>query len=128
MERLNEFLSKKRKFREIYQETLQDLPYIEFQKEQIEAKSSFWFTCIKIEKDIDLNELINKLKQKGIPTRRVFMPISEMPYLKEYAKPCSNAIEIYNRGICLPGSTMNKNDMIKYTANILNEMFKEDKL
>ena len=44
------------------------------------------------------------------------MPINEMPYLKKYSKPCPNAAEIYNKGLCLPSSTMNDVDTIKRIA------------
>ena len=122
MSRLEEFLGKKKTFRRIYQEILGDLPWIEFQREYDEAESSYWFTCIKILNDIDINELANSLIQRGIPTRRIFMPTGEMPYLKQYSKSCPNAIGIYNKGICLPSSTLNSFETIEKVALILRRM------
>ncbi len=62
-----------------------------------------------------------KLKEKGIPTRRIFMPASEMPYLKKFSKPCPNAYEIYNQGICLPSSTLNEEEEMRKAALVIKE-------
>jgi perosamine synthetase len=53
------------------------------------------------------------------------MPASEMPYLKEFSKPCPNAYEIYNHGICLPSSTLNKEKDIKEAALIIREVLND---
>lgn len=125
LERIDEFLAKKKAFRKIYQEILGDLPYIQFQEEYDNAEGSWWLTCIKIEKDIDISNLMIKLKEKEIPTRRIFIPASEMPYLKKFSKPCPNAYEIYNQGICLPSSTLNKEKDIKEAALIIREVLND---
>ena len=126
LERIDEFLAKKKAFRKMYQEILGDLPYIQFQEEYDNAEGSWWLTCIKIEKNnVDIDNLKLKLKEKGIPTRRIFMPASEMPYLKEFSKSCPNAYEIYNQGICLPSSTLNKEKYIKEAALIIREVLND---
>lgn len=125
LERIDDFLAKKKAFRKIYQEILGDLPYIQFQEEYDNAEGSWWLTCIKIEKDIDISNLMIKLKEKEIPTRRIFIPASEMPYLKKFSKPCPNAYEIYNQGICLPSSTLNKEKDIKEAALIIREVLND---
>ena len=120
--RIDKFLEKKREFRKIYQEVFNDLAYIKFQEESDNASGSWWLTCIKIDKNnIDIDNLMLKLKVKGIPTRRIFMPASEMSYLKRFSKPCPNAYEIYNQGICLPSSTLNEEKDIKKAALIIKE-------
>lgn len=116
LKKLDLFLKKKRIFRKIYQETLRGIPYLKFQKECNNGNGSWWLNCIKIEKEIDIDKLIQNLKEKEIPTRRVFMPACEMPYLKEYTKSSSNAYEIFKKGLCLPSSTLNKEDNIKKAA------------
>jgi len=126
LERIDNFLEKKRKFRKIYQEVLSDLSFIKFQEEYDNAEGSWWLTCIKIEKNnVNIDNLKLKLKEKGIPTRRIFMPASEMLYLKEFSKPCPNAYEIYNHGICLPSSTLNKEKDIKEAALIIREVLND---
>jgi perosamine synthetase len=123
LERIDKFLEKKRKFRRIYQESFNDLPYIKFQQVFDNAVGSFWLTSIIIDKiNIDVDDLKTKLQEKGIPTRRVFMPASEMPYLKKFSKPCPNTYEIYKKGICLPSSTLNEEKDIKEAALIIREV------
>jgi perosamine synthetase len=127
LKRIDEFLAKKKAFRKIYQEILGDLPYIQFQEEYDNAEGSWWLTCIKIEKNnVGIDNLKLKLKEKGIPTRRIFMPASEMPYLKKFSKPCPNAYEIYNQGICLPSSTLNEEEDIRKAAIILKDILRKN--
>lgn len=125
LERLGEFLETKREFRRIYQETLGGLSYIKLQKEHNKAKGSWWLTCIKIGKEMNLDSLVKKLREKGIQTRRIFLPVCEMPYLKGYSNKCSNTYEIHKKGICLPSSTLNSVDTIKKAALILREILGE---
>jgi perosamine synthetase len=122
LERIDKFLEKKREFRKIYQEVFNDLPYIKFQKEYDNVEGSWWLTCIKIEKEIDISNLMIKLEEKGILSRRIFIPVCEMPYLKKYSKSCPNAYEIYKKGICLPSSTLNEEKDIKEAALIIREV------
>ena len=68
-----------------------------------------------------------KLGKMGIPTRRIFKPLNEMPYLKAYARNCPNASEIYNSGICLPSSTLNEAKEIKEVASLIREALEKRK-
>ena len=125
LERIENFLEKKRKFRKIYQEVFNNLPYFKFQEESDNSFSSWWLTCIKIDKN-NIDNLMLKLKEKGIPTRRIFMPANEMPYLKKFSKPCPNAYDIYNHGICLPSSTLNEEKDIKKAAINLKKVLEKN--
>jgi len=123
LERIDKFLEKKRNFRKIYQKVLDELPYIRFQQEYDNASGSWWFTCVKIDKNnIDIDKLRLKLKEEGIPSRRIFMPASEMPYLRKFSKSCLNTYKIYNQGICLPSSTLNEEEDIRKVALIIKEL------
>jgi len=123
--RIDEFVEKKRKYREIYRKELGDIPYIKFQEEYDEARGSWWLNCIKFEKNIDIDYLVKRLKENGIETRRVFVPLSEMPYLRKYAKNIRWAYDIYEKGICLPSSTLNDEDRIEYVISILKRVLNE---
>ncbi|MBO1224040.1 MAG: aminotransferase class V-fold PLP-dependent enzyme [Candidatus Scalindua sediminis] len=121
-ERMSEFLDKKRAFKEIYQEVLGDLSGVRFQDTYSNATESRWFTCIAIENEAKVSDVMQQLKEKGISTRRIFVPLDEMPYLRKYATMCSNAHAVYNRGICLPGSVLNEESDIKEVALIMREI------
>ncbi len=123
LERIDEFLKKKKAFRKIYRDVLKGVPYIKLQEAPDNAIGSWWLTCIKIERDyIDIEALREKLKDREVPTRRVFVPLGQMPYLKEYAKDCPNAYDIYNKGLCLPSSTLNSESDIEKAAHIIREI------
>ena len=123
LERIGQFLEKKSSFRKIYQEEFKYIPFIKFQQAPDNAVGSWWLTSVSIDKiNIDANELQIKLREKGIPTRRVFMPAGEMPYLKDYSRPCPNAYEIHKKGICLPSSTLNEEKDISEAALKIKEI------
>ncbi len=123
MERLNEFLIKKRKFHDIYRKKLKDTENMHFQEEYENAESSFWFSCIIFDKEIDIPRLQEELKNKGVPTRRIFMPITEFPPYRTCKKgEYKNSYYIYEKGLCLPSSTLNSENEIYYVCEKLKEL------
>jgi perosamine synthetase len=122
MTKLDDFLARKKEFHDIYKEELKDIDYISFQTEHDNANSSHWLTCIMINKDVNISALQKLLKEKGIPSRRVFMPIVEFPPYKKFKKGnFNNSSQIYNSGLCLPSSTLNSKDDIYYICNVLKD-------
>ena len=124
--RLEEYLVKKRNYNDIYKEELKDLKAVHFQKEYENAESSHWFTCVTTEDEASRNDLQNMLRKIGIPTRRMFVPINELPpYRKTRFLENGNSRRIYERGVCLPGSTLNSFEDIKYVCKTLKEFYCE---
>ncbi|UCB56983.1 MAG: aminotransferase class V-fold PLP-dependent enzyme [Candidatus Omnitrophota bacterium] len=122
MEKLDNFLTKKKTFNKIYREELGDIDIIRFQEEYQNAKSSWWLTSIIFDKDIDISALQKRLKEKGIPARRVFMPVTESaPYRQYKQADFGNSYQIYEKGLCLPSSTLNSEDNIYYVCRIIKE-------
>ncbi|MBI4309255.1 MAG: aminotransferase class I/II-fold pyridoxal phosphate-dependent enzyme [Candidatus Omnitrophica bacterium] len=121
-EQIDMFLDKKKRFKGIYQEKLGGLSCVSFQGQYDNAVESGWLTCIEIEKNIDIPDLMHTLKNKGVPTRRIFVPVNEMPYLKKYAGHCVHAAEIYGRGLCLPGSVLNEVKDMEETALMIRKV------
>jgi len=119
MDRLDGFLQMKREFHDVYYSILNKSDNIDFQQEYENSKSSFWLTSIVLkESNNNIVTLQAKLKNKGIPTRRMFFPVVEFPYLKEYKKgEYPNAYKIFNNGLNLPGSTLNSVENIHYVAD-----------
>ena len=124
MERLKEFLEKKRSFNKIYQEELSKAGVI-FQKELDGAESSWWLTCVMIEKKVDIGALQKELLKEGIQTRRIFTPIVEFPmYRDEQRERYKNSYEIYERGLCLPSSCLNSEEDVYFVCKKLREILK----
>ncbi|MCL5062032.1 MAG: LegC family aminotransferase [Nitrospirae bacterium] len=123
MERLEEFLKKKRLFNSIYKEELKKIESIRFQKEYESADSSNWLTCALFGRDMDIPSLQKVFKAKGIQTRRIFMPLTEFPpYMPYKYADYKNSYFIYEKGLCLPSSTLNSEDDIYHVCRTIKEM------
>ncbi len=123
LERIEDFLGKKRIFKEIYEKAFTDLADVSLQGKYSKAIESSWFTCIQLARGVDILKFIQILQKKNVPTRRVFIPLNQMPYLKKYSKDYTHALEIYDRGLCLPSSTTNDEKDIKEAAKIIREAY-----
>lgn len=125
LKRLNEFLEKKRRFKAIYQNELKGMKNIHFQEEYERADSSFWLVCVTFAEKVNLKALGRKLSDKGIPTRRVFAPVTEFsPYKKYKRQAYRNSYHIYEKSICLPSSTLNSEDDIYFICFTIKKIIK----
>ncbi|GAB4264479.1 LegC family aminotransferase [Thermincola ferriacetica] len=115
LSRFRELLARKKRYAVIYREILGDIPGLQFQSECQGGESAHWLSCLRVS-TVKAVKLAAALAEEGIPTRRVFMPVSDMPYLREYARPCPHARDIYEHGICLPSSTLNSDEVTKKAA------------
>lgn len=122
MARLDDFSDRKRRFSEIYREELGDKSNVRFQGQYDGAASSWWLTCVTFEGKTDLPSLQKDLRERGIPTRRVFMPVTEFPPFATDNRVFENSREIYERGLCLPSSTLNTEDDVYYVCKTIKEL------
>jgi len=126
MEQLTEFLARKRRFLEIYREALNELDHVTFQKEYLGAVSSVWLTSVLIEHpDKDTATIQSELKQHGIPSRRLFMPLGEHPPYQAFAtQPTPGADHIYRHGLNLPSSTCNSYEVTATCAERVRQVLR----
>lgn len=122
--RLQEFLSIKRDICQIYQEELKEVKGIKFQKLYDKAVSSWWLTCVLIDREFQITDLQEALMKKGIPTKRFFVPIVEFPPYKDHQQhgPFPNAYKIYKQGLCLPSTTVNSMDDTRFIGKSIREL------
>jgi len=128
MERLEEFISMKKRFAEIYREHLDPLEGVKMQKELPGGESSWWLPSVVVgEGEMDIPGLQEKLKEKGIPTRRLFAPMVDYPYLRPFLKhddyPVARAL--FKGGLNLPASTLNSEEDTSVAAERISEILKE---
>lgn len=111
MEKLQLFIKKKKRFHEIYREHLERIEGVHFQKAYDKSDVMWWLTSIFIDADaigLTVPDIIRSLKDRGIPTRRIFMPLTEFaPYACSGQNQFPHAYDIYQSGLSLPGSTLN---------------------
>jgi perosamine synthetase len=123
MEKLGMFLDKKRRINELYKKGLEGIDSIVFQKEYNNAESSWWFTSVIINGSGDIASLQKRLKRKGVPTRRIFAPLPQLPMYRSLAKGRHrNSGNIYERGLCLPSSTLNSDSDIWTVCSVIREV------
>lgn len=121
--KIKTFLDKKKEINSIYKKELADVDFIRFQEEYNGSLSSYWLTCISFTKKMNITSLQSKLGECGIPTRRIFMPVTEFPPYKKYAKDdYAKAYYLYYSGLCLPSSVLNTKDDIYFVARKIKEM------
>jgi len=115
LERIEELITKKRQIFEWYKEFLKDLDSISLNPEKKWAKNVYWMVCLVLDKDfiISRDDLMLKLKEKGIDTRPFFCPISQMPmYTRGTINPV--AYDISMRGLNLPSGVNLSMDKIMF--------------
>lgn len=123
LEKVDRFLAKKRQINAIYREELGSIEDIRFQEAYAGSRSSHWFTCIAFTKKTDVTRMQKRLKKYNIPTRRIFMPITEFPPYRKYGSgACASSRGLYERGLCLPSSVLNSKEDIYFVAKKLREL------
>ena len=124
MSRLSEFLAKKRLFRSIYEDVFKRSSKIELQQSHELASSSWWLTAIAVQEDnIDIDTLKKHLSSMGVPTRRLFCPVVDMPPYRSFSQhDYPVARDMYSRCLCLPSSTVNDPTEVRAAAQVLLEI------
>jgi perosamine synthetase len=121
MERIVEFIQRKRKIAQLYNEYLGGVPGISLPPEAAWAKSVYWMYSVLFTDDfpISRDEAGELLKKQGIDNRPFFNPIHTMPpYLEELDLP--NSIYLARHGMNLPSAvTLTDEDIQRVTSTII---------
>ena len=127
MQRLHEFIETKRRIHGIYAEAFRDVGELQLQAPCEGADDVVWLNAVTIDAahtGTGIPEIMETLKQRGIPTRRLFMPlVCFPPYFeghREEAYP--RAVRLYSKGLCLPSSTINTAGGIRRAAEGLKSL------
>lgn len=108
MERLDEFIEKKRYIRNYYKENLGDIAGISFFPEPSWGESTCWFSGIVIDeqRDMSIKEICNRLKELDIESRAFWKPVHlQLPYEHVERSYLGVTEKIWNRILTLPCST-----------------------
>jgi perosamine synthetase len=101
LERVDEFLSKKRELAKTYEKSLQGLP-VEVHCESANVAHSYWMTSLLVEDPADRDELRAHLRERGIETRPLFYPAHMMPMYAANQQNYPVAEDLSRRGINVP--------------------------
>ena len=120
LKRLDTFIRKKVAFRSIYEDILGEI--VAFQGHYNESSPVWWLTALQLPGG-RVPDVQEQMRLYGIPTRRIFFPLDKQKYLHEFEKkPCKVAQEIYEKGLCLPSSTVNSEDDAMVAATALKKI------
>lgn len=128
LERLSEFIEKKKRFYEIYNQAFESINGLQLQLAYAGSESMWWLTSLVIDTQkvgLSIPEIQMKLKERGVPTRRIFAPIVEFPpYFENDKSKYAQAYHIYENGLNLPSSTLNTDEAIEFAADTVIKTLK----
>lgn len=106
--RLPRFLKKKASHAKRYREGFATVATVTPQQEPAGGRSSWWLTSVKVSSERCIVDIQADLREKGVPTRRLFPPIVEFPPYQRYATDdYRHARDLYDKGLNLPSATTN---------------------
>lgn len=125
LERIDELIEKKRQIFGWYKEFLGDLEGIRLNPEKEWAKNVFWMVCMVLEKELGISrdELMAKLKEKGIDTRPFFYPMSQMPMYNS-GEERSVTYNLSERGLNLPSGVNLNKDEVQWICETIKTILK----
>lgn len=102
LERIDELLAKKNQIFAWYKEGFKGIQNIKLNIEKVGYKNVYWLVCLEVigYDESQRDELINRLKMKGIDSRPFFYPMSQMPMYDHVNTPVT--YKIFQRGLNLP--------------------------
>lgn len=119
LERIEQFVSIKRRIFSWYQKTLGGLDGISMNYERKGTRSNMWMSSIILVKKFRFprDRLIKELRKKLIDSRPFFYPISMFEMYKEQNTPIAHQVGL--NGINLPSGLKRTREEIEYVANML---------
>ena len=122
LEQINQFLDRRREIENKYDQCLQGL--ITRQNDLPSSGHVNWLYSFVFKKEVDIDSIIKKIKEKGIDSRRLFYPMNKMPYLQgKYENvECDNSMTLYNNGLTLPTYVDLKDDEIEFICQEIEKV------
>ncbi|MBX4998069.1 DegT/DnrJ/EryC1/StrS family aminotransferase [Rhizobium lentis] len=131
LERLPEFVERKRAMGSLYTELLQDLPGIQLPlAETSYARNIYWVygIVLKDEIDFDAAEAMKRLAAKGVGCRPFFWPMHEQPVLQKMGffkdADLPIAARLARRGFYIPSGMALREEQIREVAGIVAEVIR----
>jgi perosamine synthetase len=129
LERIDEFLYKKRQIGSWYQELLHDHPLLQLPLQRTTyAENLYWVFGVVLEDRVpfDGREAITRLRAKGVDARHFFWPMHEQPALRKLGyladQSCAIAERIARRGLFLPSGIGTTREEVEESAGALKEI------
>lgn len=120
LERIQEFVQKKRENAALYNSLLSNVHGLTLPPEAPWARSVYWMYSVLVEEDYPLSrdDLMSKLKEADIDSRPFFYPVHTMPPYKG-DEPCPVADSLSRKGINLPSASTLTERQIERICQVL---------
>jgi perosamine synthetase len=129
LERLDEFVARKRRMGQRYSELLADVPGLQLPVPRTNyAENIYWVygLVLKDEVPFDAEEAMRRLRQREIGTRLFFWPMHEQPVFRKMGlfagESCPVAERIARRGFYLPSGLALTEAQIERVAEAVREV------
>lgn len=131
LERLDEFIERKRRIGARYTELLQDLKGVQLPLADIEyAKNIYWVYGLVLDEStsMDAESVMNHLAERGIGTRPFFFPMHQQPVLKKQGlfgmESHPNAERMYQQGFYIPSGLALTEEQMARVADVVIDIVK----
>lgn len=131
LQRIDEFLARKRRILGWYREYLAECTDLRLNPELPWARSSHWLISALLPPSVSQEAVITELRRKGVDTRPFFHPIHTLPpYQGRYREVkmdgngCPVAEDLARRGINLPSAVTLTSSDVEYISGALKEAIK----
>jgi dTDP-4-amino-4,6-dideoxygalactose transaminase len=126
MIRLEELLHKRERVAAWYGERLAEIPGVEVPfVESFTTRMSWFVYVIRLDPNLDRNDLVKKLERSGIPVRPYFLPIHLQPYMVErfgYQEGDFPVTEdLGHRGLALPFSGVMTEEQVELVCKTIHQ-------
>ncbi len=130
LERLDEFVARKRHMGQRYTELLSDIPSLQLPRSQTDyADNIYWVYGLILNNEVplDTQEVMQHLAKYKIGTRPFFWCMHEQPIFQKMGLfdgvSCPVAEKIARRGFYIPSGMALKDEQIEQVAKVLHELF-----
>lgn len=129
LERIDEFVDKKRWIGGLYQALLQDIDVINLPIQKTHfAKNIYWVFAVTLKDGYPktARQVMQELGEKGIGTRPFFYPMHQQPVFKKMGlfvdESYPNAAKLYEQGFYIPSGLALTEAQIKEVSKVMHEV------
>jgi perosamine synthetase len=125
MDRIDEFIEKRRQIMQWYREELQGVRGLRLNQEHSGSKSVYWMVCAEFDglTEDRRDELMKSLRAKGVDSRPYFYPVSDMPMFERAHTPVTHSV--FSTGINLPSYFDLARDDVSHICKVLSATLQE---
>ena len=124
LERVDEFVEKKKYIREYYSKHLSGIKDISFFPEVEWAESACWFSGLVLSDKYEVKKVCELLKEKGIEARTFWKPVHQQkPYVNEERSEMKVADNLWKHVLTLPSYTGITEEELEQVVKAIKEIF-----